>query len=141
MSQIHLRSIYEQELGCEVCDRTWIRLKKRLRIWDEYQAAKIPVVRRAAQKRRGNASAKLDSARIAFELQIEAAFPLVDCLSGRDLYAHICEALGYEVPRWTVYRWGLEINCRFSMRRNYSREHLVLWAKKLFPYYLEGVAS
>lgn len=143
--QIRLRDVYEQELGSAISDRTWQRLRKRLRIWDEFDERRAAIVRRAAQRRKQNPTARIDAGRIAYELNAESLFPVdVAPIDGAGLYEQICLALNYRVPKWTVYRWGREINCPFSMKRVYQREHLVLWAIKIFPHYQsihEGVAS
>lgn len=133
---VWLRSVYEQGLGASISDRTWLRVKKTLRIYNEYDDGRVAVVTRAAHIRKANPSAKLDLAEISFQLNAEKIFPVdVGSVQGSELYRMICETVGYEVPRQTVYRWGKDINCLFSMRRFYQRPHLVLWAMKLFPYY------
>ena len=137
MSQVDLRKVYERVLGRKVSDRTWRRIRNYLWIGDDFDPSFTKIVIRAASKRRENATASISRKAIAFEMNVESAF--LDHLypiSGRELFEEVKRVLGTpNLSRQTMYRWGRDINCRFNMNRQYSKEHLKVWAVKLFPYY------
>ena len=136
-AQINLRDLYEHSLGTTVADRTWRRVRHSLGIRYDYDAHLINVVIRAASKRRENATRQITRAEIAFELNVEKAFLDRDFypVTGVELLEEVSRILGRQVSRQTMYRWGKSINCPWSAKGVYRKEHLALWAVKLFPHY------
>lgn len=129
-----LRDIYETEMGEPISDRTWRRIKSPQRLCCNDEDMNLAdVVRMAARLQKQCPRKRITRLMALKALRIQRDFPTDVTCNGKQLHESVCRVLGYEVPRQTMYRWGKELRCRFSMRRWYTPEQVKLWASKVIP--------
>jgi hypothetical protein len=124
-----LKIEYQRVLGQKVCVRTWNKIKFRLNINDDEDLSQVSLVRAYATLKRKaprNYFTRLDAQNYVW---LSENLPKLQC-NGYELR----ESLMRLTPKPTIqtlYRWGREISCEFSVYRSYCPSDLEKWLEKV----------
>ncbi len=124
-----LRLEYQRSFGRKVCDRTWQRVKKRLNIKDEDDTSLMSQVKAYGELRKRNPYKAIriaDVNRYRFFLD---NLPKLVC-KGDELRLAL-QRLKPNPSVATIYRWGQEIKCPFSVDRVYTSYEIQKWVIKI----------
>ncbi|NET60427.1 MAG: hypothetical protein F6K47_31090 [Symploca sp. SIO2E6] len=124
-----LRAVYQYAYGRQVSDRTWQRVKSRLKINDEDDEVLLPVVNAYGRLRRLNPNRSVTRSNVSLYLSILDNMPQFQC-SGEDLL-EVLQRLEPQPSLATIYRWGHEIGCPFHKKAQYSDTDLKKWITKI----------
>ncbi|NET62279.1 MAG: hypothetical protein F6K47_41090 [Symploca sp. SIO2E6] len=139
-----LRLIYQCELGNQkICDRTWYRIKKRLGITKDKEERCDPetleLVKAYAFMRSLYPKGAITKTKVMQYIAIKKHLPEFSC-SGKELQ-EVLQCLIPSPSDATIYRWGKEIGCKFSVYRIYNKDEINKWVEFLarnpnfsFPY-------
>ena len=124
-----LKMEYQRVLGAKVCIRTWNKVKTRLNINDDEDLSVVPIVRAYATLKRKapkNYFTRVDAQNYIW---LSENLPRLTC-NGYQLRESLMR-LSPKPTIQTVYRWGKEIKCEFSVHRNYCPSDLEKWLEKV----------
>lgn len=143
------RRVYQHELGREISDRSWRRIKASLDLDSQESENRLALLKCHAYLRNKHPGKKitLDYVVSFVELKVKLLGSNIESCTGREIFQFF-EELDPKPNRRTIYRWGKKIGIDFSMKKSYQSQELNEWIEWVAsnPNYtksikLEGVSN